>query len=291
VPPKVPWPPGTLGPPQARAPAMPTVAKPVAEVLPSFEEVKQEATALTMGSDVAAIKATIELIATGCFSPIEEDQLLAIVKAQTPAKLPALKAELKDAKNQRRGDQSQQRSGTGKEVITGGELILNADTGEPKPITANVVTVVMGSSLWTGVLALNEFTGFLTLRRPPPWHRNGGFEERPWRDSDTRMATVWVQKFGIHAPSHIVFEGIATAAELNPYHPVRDYLDGLVWDGKPRIDEPFPHLLRRRRRGVGSRRRRPGDGGMEAAIRLLPSHRRAVPDRRGGQNSRPRLQE
>jgi predicted P-loop ATPase len=33
------------------------------------------------------------------------------------------------------------------------------------------------------------------------------------------------------------FDGIVMAAQANSYHPVRNYLDALIWDGKLRVDE------------------------------------------------------
>jgi predicted P-loop ATPase/phage/plasmid primase-like uncharacterized protein len=215
------------------------------EILPSFDEVKQAATELITESDAATIKAVIESIAAGRFSAIEDDQLLDIVKAQTPAKLPALKSMLKDAKRSIAGP-PRQRSGNEIRGAVGNALLILDNNDDPKPLTANVVTVLTNSPPWRDVLWLDELTGFITLRRPPSWHdENREFKERPWKDSDTRIATVWMQQFGIHAPSHIVFEGIKTAAELNPFHPIRDYLDPLPWDENDAslIDDFFPRYF------------------------------------------------
>jgi putative DNA primase/helicase len=46
-----------------------------------------------------------------------------------------------------------------------------------------------------------------------------------------------LQKIGIHADSKVVFEAIATVAEETRFHPVRDYLDGIEWDGTSRLDD------------------------------------------------------
>jgi predicted P-loop ATPase len=42
---------------------------------------------------------------------------------------------------------------------------------------------------------------------------------------------------GVIASSLTVLEAATMVAEENPFHPVRDYLDGLVWDGKHRLDD------------------------------------------------------
>src|SRR5205823_4997581 len=59
---------------------------------------------------------------------------------------------------------------------------------------------------------------------------------------DIRAATVVMQtEYDIYAPSHVVFEGLQTAAERNKFHPVQDFLIecALAWDGNPRINDLF----------------------------------------------------
>jgi hypothetical protein len=45
------------------------------------------------------------------------------------------------------------------------------------------------------------------------------------------------QRFGLHATIQIVKEAVYTIANHHRFHPVRDHLDGLKWDGVPRIDQ------------------------------------------------------
>ena len=44
------------------------------------------------------------------------------------------------------------------------------------------------------------------------------------------------QRFKFLPSKDMLYDVVADAARLNKYHPVRDYLDSLVWDGVPRID-------------------------------------------------------
>lgn len=60
----------------------------------------------------------------------------------------------------------------------------------------------------------------------------------PWLD-DPAMVRLWLtieERFGFR-PRRDYFDAvIADTCQRNRFHPVRDYLDGLTWDGKPRID-------------------------------------------------------
>jgi virulence-associated protein E len=45
------------------------------------------------------------------------------------------------------------------------------------------------------------------------------------------------------ANKNTVTDAICVVAERNAFHPVRDYLDSLKWDGKPRLGRLFQHYF------------------------------------------------
>ncbi len=116
-------------------------------------------------------------------------------------------------------------------------LILNKE-GEPRPILANVIRALRGDAAWAGVLRFDEFASRIVLSAPPPWH---GRSEAPWverelTDVDLFRVTEWVQRASIPAPAAIIGQALETVARDAAFHPVRDYLDGLAWDGRARLD-------------------------------------------------------
>src|SRR4051812_10521738 len=60
---------------------------------------------------------------------------------------------------------------------------------------------------------------------------------REWRDSDSLEALEYFQLGDYPTlPHKIVETAIEQVARERSFHPVRDYLQSLKWDGKPRID-------------------------------------------------------
>jgi putative DNA primase/helicase len=174
----------------------------------------------------------IERIVEAGLHPLEVDRLMTAIRVQTGFKSEVIRDTVRNATKQIR------KVGEVRKVNWWSKLECH-ESGEPKPILSNIATALREDREWRGVLAFNEFTGWITLRSAPPWVDKADkatFKERPWTDADGRQATIWTQKAGIHADSKVVFEAVTTIAEESLFHPPRDYLAGLRWDGTPRLD-------------------------------------------------------
>ncbi len=61
-----------------------------------------------------------------------------------------------------------------------------------------------------------------------------------WRSlEDVETSALWYrsqERFGFRPSMESFAERVKFIARLNPFHPVRDYLSGLKWDGTPRVD-------------------------------------------------------
>jgi putative DNA primase/helicase len=86
---------------------------------------------------------------------------------------------------------------------------------------------------WEGVLGFDEFRVRVVIRRPPPWGPEAS--DTPWTDHHESLTRIWFQHEGIFANLGDVGRAVQAAARHNSFHPVRDYFDGLVWDGTPRL--------------------------------------------------------
>ncbi len=105
--------------------------------------------------------------------------------------------------------------------------------GKPKSTLRNVVLIMKGAC-GGDLFRLNEFSGQETYGVVPPWHRVLGSEVREIDLSNIRR---WFAEFWRFEPAiPLVHEAIRLVAFDNRFHPVRNFLEKLEWDGKPRID-------------------------------------------------------
>ena len=60
---------------------------------------------------------------------------------------------------------------------------------------------------------------------------------RPVRDGDVTAVQEYLQKTGLTSVSKDrVYQAVELRASEQAFHPVRNYLTGLRWDGTPRLD-------------------------------------------------------
>lgn len=116
-------------------------------------------------------------------------------------------------------------------------LLLN-DEGEPRPILANAIHALRKAPEWDGVLWHDAFATVTVARRAPPWatDRKEEWTDTTWSDRDDYLVAEWLQHQGITVPASIAGQAVETVARDREFHPVREYLDGLEWDGTTRLD-------------------------------------------------------
>jgi hypothetical protein len=105
-----------------------------------------------------------------------------------------------------------------------------------------LVTHINSTPAWEGTLRLNLLTeGYEAC---PPFPPQDGIAKGPLRGlrdpQDTLVATMYFQANGFaKAGKRLVWDALAAAAYQHPYHPIRNYLDGLKWDGTARVGRLF----------------------------------------------------
>jgi putative DNA primase/helicase len=115
--------------------------------------------------------------------------------------------------------------------------LLLTERGQPRASLANAVLPLRHDSAWAGVLGYDIFSLRMKLRKRPPYDTSQGeWVERDLNDFDYLAATEWLQRAGVPVPSKVTEEAIKRVSYENCYHPVRDYLESLKWDGRPRAD-------------------------------------------------------
>ena len=103
----------------------------------------------------------------------------------------------------------------------------------------NCLTVFQRDPLLSGAIAYNILTDRKDIIKPIGFHR----ESTALNDTDMKYLLLYLEEtYGLTNEKKID-NAIGIVANENKYHPIRDYLSSLVWDGKERIRFCLRHFL------------------------------------------------
>lgn len=88
-----------------------------------------------------------------------------------------------------------------------------------------------------------EKTFSMTVLRPIA-SRGIGPPGKPWDDTVSDFLRLWMERV-VEGKVSIsdIYTAVNTTADKQSFHPVKQYLDGLTWDGTPRLDSLFIDYL------------------------------------------------
>lgn len=113
-------------------------------------------------------------------------------------------------------------------------LLLNKDY-KIVPCLANIYDILRSDKRWQGVLAFNEFAYTINKLKAPPFDHGAVGE---WEANDDVQASMWLtREYGFAPTPAQVGEAVEALARAHGFHPVRNYLNSLKWDGVARLDE------------------------------------------------------
>lgn len=105
----------------------------------------------------------------------------------------------------------------------------------------NAKMILSHDPLLKGKIRKNEFTKKYRVFGALPW--NTDERERDWEDNDDSGLRYYIEKvYQIKGKANIE-DAWGLVANENRYHPVRDYLESLVWDGVPRVETLFIEFM------------------------------------------------
>ena len=115
---------------------------------------------------------------------------------------------------------------------------IKSETGKPLPILANALIGLRAEMPET--FAYDEMLCVTMLMRPVDGPKND-FTPRPCSDVDVGVVQEHLQHLGLSRLSKdVMHQAVDIRADERRFHPVKDYLNGLVWDGTSRIPTLFP---------------------------------------------------
>jgi hypothetical protein len=119
------------------------------------------------------------------------------------------------------------------------KLLVNGEGGA-RPILANAIHLFRNHPEIRDIFGFDLFAHRIVFLKAPPWNPRAavhGSVDLELSDTDVLLATEWVQRHGrIFVKDSIVRQSIEAVARDFSFHPVRDYLNSVVWDGKNRIE-------------------------------------------------------
>jgi len=87
------------------------------------------------------------------------------------------------------------------------------------------------------IFRFNMFSGMVELSSKAPWYKERGSKGINIGDADMVLLKYFLTKtIRVEFPMGIVQEAVTVVGHRHHYHPVRNYLNSLTWDGKPRLD-------------------------------------------------------
>ena len=103
----------------------------------------------------------------------------------------------------------------------------------------NIRLIISNEPLLKGCFAYDTFNERPVFRRLPPWRRKGD-SERFIRDDDEANLRIFLSRepWRIEGRGKIE-DAMDAVCRDNAFHPVKEYLDELTWDGVPRLDTLF----------------------------------------------------
>lgn len=113
---------------------------------------------------------------------------------------------------------------------------LKNETNKPIPNVANAIEALRGDHGIRDAFAFDKMAMLPMLLHPINSPLSPEFQPRPVTDVDVIELQRYLQKAGLHRiANETVRDAVLHHAEECAYHPVRDYLESLQWDGQPRL--------------------------------------------------------
>jgi predicted P-loop ATPase len=121
--------------------------------------------------------------------------------------------------------------------------LTRTTTGKPESTTHNTLLVMDNDPALDGLFSLDEFGNVVRLTREPCW---SGGERDEFTDQDGTELSGWLgspRRYQLSVKKDMVMECVEAMARRYKVHPVREYLEGLKWDGTARIASMFAKIF------------------------------------------------
>ncbi len=123
-------------------------------------------------------------------------------------------------------------------------MLEHTDKGRTKQTIRNCVTVLQNDPVLKKAIKRNELSGRMDIVKEVPWERRNN--SPTVTDTDENNLKMYLEENYELTSERVIKAGIDIVSNQNITQ--LDYLESLVWDGIPRIENMLPHFL-----GAGKR--------------------------------------
>ena len=113
------------------------------------------------------------------------------------------------------------------------------EKGFTKQNLGNAVRILKDDPMLKGAICYNELTERIDIIKDLGWRR----DDRSITDTDMAYIMYYVEQNYEFNNIRWVEKAIQVTANENRFHPIRDTLNSLVWDGIPRVDNMLTHFF------------------------------------------------
>lgn len=113
----------------------------------------------------------------------------------------------------------------------------NTKTNTPLKTLNNAVNYLITLPQVRDAFRYNAFSGMIEINSNAPWYKERGSKGPNLSDEDIVLLKYFFTKtVKVEFSQQTVLEAVIVAGHKRHYHPIRNYLNSLKWDGKTRID-------------------------------------------------------
>jgi len=123
--------------------------------------------------------------------------------------------------------------------------LLRDDRNQVLPILANAALALREAPELAGLMRFDQMTRLRLVCRPVPGSRGEVVtDQRPMTDADTDAVQEWLQQNELRRlGKEVTHQAAEMVAREQGFHPVREFLGGLRWDGTTRIGTWLSYYL------------------------------------------------